>query len=216
MRMKKHSPSFWIIITLVFVAISLFAMGFRITYAPTLENSWTAIDAVGGWASALGAIAAVVVALIVANRQNEIARSQNEIAMQQAEISEQQNRIALFEKRFEFYNMLQTCITIGRLLPNAKDAEAAISLVAESFNKGNYRSHIENDKNADYIKALAIDAYDKVYEIMGKSEFIFEFETLEYVIPLADSLWGLKHETSIWGQMLSFSCYSHTFLKRSC
>ncbi|MDE6903117.1 MAG: hypothetical protein K2P22_10295 [Lachnospiraceae bacterium] len=185
---KKRSPSFWIIVTLISVAIFLFAMGFRITYSPTLENSWSAIDAVGGWVSALGAIMAVVVALVVANRQNEIARNQNEIAMQQAEIAEQQNRIALFEKRFEFYNMIQTCITIGHLLPSAKDAEAAISLVAGSFNKGNYLSHVENDKNVDYIKALAIDAYDKVYEIMGKAEFIFEFETLEYVSPLVDSL----------------------------
>jgi len=186
--LKKRSPSFWIITILVFVAIFLFSMGFRITYSPALENSWTAIDAVGGWISALGTIAAVVVALIVANRQNEIARNQNKIAMQQAEIAEQQNRIALFEKRFEFYNVLQTCIMIGQLLPSAKDAEAAISLVAESFNKGNYRSHIENDKNADYIKALAIDAYDKVCDIMGKAEFIFEFETLKYVYPLVNSL----------------------------
>ena len=185
---KKRSPSFWIIVALISVAVFLFAIGFRITYSPALENSWTAIDAVGGWVSALGAITAVVVALVVANRQNEIARNQNEIAMQQAEIAEQQNRIALFEKRFEFYNMIQTCITIGHLLPSAKDAEAAISLVAGSFNKGNYLSHVENDKNVDYIKALAIDAYDKVYEIMGKAEFIFEFETLEYVTPLENSL----------------------------
>jgi len=185
---KKRSPSFWIIIVLTVATVFLFAMGFRITYSPALENSWAAIDAVGGWVSALGAIAAVVVALIVANRQNEIARKQNVIAKQQAEIAEQQNRIALFEKRFEFYNMLQTCITIGNLLPNAKDAAAAISLVAGSFNKGNYLSHIENDKNADYIKALAIDAYDRVYDIMGRAEFIFEFETLEYLCPLVDSL----------------------------
>lgn len=185
---KKRSPSFWIIVILIFLTIFLFAMGFRITYSPALENSWTAIDAVGGWFSALGTISAVVVALIVANRQNEIARNQNKIAMQQAEIAEQQNRIALFEKRFEFYDMVQTCITIGHLLPNAKDAEAAISLIAECFNKGNYRSHIEDDKNADYIKALAIDAYDKVYDVMRKAEFIFEFETLKYVCPLVDSL----------------------------
>lgn len=185
---KKRSPSFWIVVTLISVAVFLFAIGFRITYSPTLENSWTAIDAVGGWISALGTITAVIVALVVANRQNEIARNQNEIAVQQAKIAEQQNRIALFEKRFEFYNMLQTCITIGHLLPSAKDAEAAISLVAGSFNKGNYLSHIENDKNADYIRALAIDAYDKVYDIMGKAEFVFEFETLEYVTPLVNSL----------------------------
>lgn len=170
------------------ISVFLFAVGFRITYSPSLESSWSAIDAVGGWVSALGAVAAVVVALIVANRQNEIARKQNEIATQQAEIAEQQNRISLFEKRFEFYKMIQTCITIGNLLSKAKDAEAAISLVAGSFHKGNYLSHIENDKNAEYIQALAIDAYDQVYEIMGQAEFIFEFETLEYVCPLVDSL----------------------------
>lgn len=210
---KKCSPSFWIIVALISVAVFLFAIGFRITYSPALENSWAAIDAVGGWVSALGAITAVVVALVAANRQNEIARNQNEIAMQQAEIAEQQNRIALFEKRFEFYNTIQTCITIGHLLPNAKDAEAAISLVASSFNKGNYFLHIENDKNADYIKALAIDAYDKVYEIMGKAEFIFEFETLEYVVPLVDSLLEIVtmngNDREQRYHRFAFSQYSH-------
>lgn len=185
---KKCSPYFWIITTLIVISVLLFAVGFRITYSPTLESSWSAIDAVGSWVSALGSVTAVVVALIVANRQNEIARKQNEIAAQQAEIAEQQNRISLFEKRFEFYKMLQTCIMIGKLLPKAQNTEAAISLVAESFHKGNYLPHIENDKNADYIKALAIDSYDQVYEMIGQAEFIFEFETMEYVCPLVDAL----------------------------
>lgn len=186
--LKKRSPSFWILVSLVIITVILFAMGFKISYSPTLENSWAAIDAVGGWISALGAIAAVAVAIIVANRQNEIARVQNEIAKQQADIAEQQNRIALFEKRFEYYDIVQTCVTIGGLLPQAKDAEAAVSLVAESFNKGNYLSHIENDKNEDYIKALAIDAYDRVYEVTQKGEFLFGFKTSEYMLPLVNSL----------------------------
>jgi len=185
---KKRSPSFWVIMALTLGSVFLFAMGFRITYFPTLENSFAAIGAAADWVSALGTIAAVVVAVIIANRQNEIAKKQNAIAKQQAEIAEQQNRIALFEKRFEFYNVVQTCTGIGNLLSNAKDAEAAVSLVAESFNKGNYLSHIINDKNADYIKVLAIDAYDRVYEIMEKAEFIFEFETVEYLCPLVNFL----------------------------
>lgn len=64
---KKRSFLFWIIVALVFVLILLFLFGFRITYSPSLENSWTAIDVVSSWVSALGAIATIAVAIIDAN-----------------------------------------------------------------------------------------------------------------------------------------------------
>lgn len=35
---KKCSPSFWIIVALISVAVFLFAIGFRITYSPALET----------------------------------------------------------------------------------------------------------------------------------------------------------------------------------
>lgn len=186
--LKNRSFSFWIIVSMVFVSALLFFFGFRITYAPSLESSWGAIDAVGGWLSAISAMAAIAVAIVVANRQNEIAKKQNEIASKQANIAEHQNRIALFEKRFEYYDIVQTCITVGNLLPNAKDAEAAVSLIVASFETGNYILHIENDRNADYIKAHAIDAYDRVYKVIRCGEFLFEFETVAYLLPLVDAL----------------------------
>ena len=186
--LKNRSFSFWVIVIIMFVSASFFFFGFRITYPQSLESSWGAIDAIGGWLSAISAMVAIAVAIVVANRQNEIAKKQNEIASKQANIAEHQNRIALFEKRFEYYDIVQTCITVGNFLPNTKDAKAAVSLIVASFETEHHILHIENDRNAAYIKAHAIDAYDRVYKVIRCGEFLFEFETAEYLLPLVDAL----------------------------
>ena len=64
----------------------LFVLGFRITYAPELENSWNAISAMASWVGTIGTVSAIFAAIWVANRQN---------------------KIALFEKRYENYIIIQ-------------------------------------------------------------------------------------------------------------
>ena len=57
------------------------------------------------WADILGvcfSLMAVIVACLVALKQNEISRKQTDIA-------DKQNKIALFEKRFEIYDILSIC-----------------------------------------------------------------------------------------------------------
>lgn len=55
------------------------------------------------WISAIAALSAVVVAVVVAFMQNKISQKQNEISKQQMKIAEQQNKIALFKERYLIY-----------------------------------------------------------------------------------------------------------------
>ena len=68
--------------SLVVAVMALF--GWRITYAPELENSWNAVSAVGTWAGVIVAFFACIVAIQIPNK----------IAMGQ-------DKIALYDKRME-------------------------------------------------------------------------------------------------------------------
>lgn len=78
--MKKFIKGRWFPLTVsilidaivVIVAFIMALFGWRITYAPELENSWEAISAVAAWFGAIGTVTAVFSAIWVANRQNKI------------------------------------------------------------------------------------------------------------------------------------------------
>ena len=91
-----------VIVTGIALMVFLYCNGFRITYAPDLKNSWDAISAFAAWAGVFMSLLAVIVAGLVAWKQNKISESQ-------ASIADKQNRIALFEKRLEIYDILWSC-----------------------------------------------------------------------------------------------------------
>ena len=77
----------WMLLIIVIVLLLLTAFGQKITYSPQLENDWSAIDAVGGGASAVISGVAIWFAVFVPKC-----------------IAQKQNKIALFEKRFSSYS----------------------------------------------------------------------------------------------------------------
>lgn len=89
----------WLIIAEVIIVIAGLLLGFRITYAPYLENNWDAIAAVASWASVAVSGMAIYYAIQVPRK-----------------IAEDQNRIALFEKRYAVYDMLNNCIGYAYML----------------------------------------------------------------------------------------------------
>lgn len=93
--------------------VFLYCKGFRITYAPDLENSWDAISAFAAWGGVFMSLLAIIAAGIVAWRQNEISRKQTDIA-------DKQNKIALFEKRMECYSTLQNIFAFARQISEFK------------------------------------------------------------------------------------------------
>lgn len=102
-KKTKRLVSIWVPITLVALAIILFLLGyligFRITYAPELENSWDAISAVAAWVgvfvSAIGVIASFVAIWYAIQVPKKIA--------------DRQDKIALFEKRYECFQLFEEC-----------------------------------------------------------------------------------------------------------
>ena len=86
MKRIFSSAIIWITIFLSVLVVFLYFFGFRITYAPTLENSWDAISACASWFSAIASVVAILIAIRIPKR-----------------IAEQQNTIALFDKRYSAY-----------------------------------------------------------------------------------------------------------------
>lgn len=94
--MKKFVKGRWFPLTvaigIAMVVASVMALfGWRITYAPALENSWDAVSAVATWAGVFASVFAIIFAIRVPK-----------------EIADRQDRIALFEKRYGAYSSLLT------------------------------------------------------------------------------------------------------------
>lgn len=75
---SKWFPLIVVLLILITGIAVAFCCGFRITYAPELENSWEAISAVASWASVCATLAAVWAAIRI---PKEIAKQQNKIAL---------------------------------------------------------------------------------------------------------------------------------------
>lgn len=75
-----------LMLALVFVIVVLYCLGFRITYAPELQNSWNAVSAVAACVGVLASFIAIWFTIQVPKK-----------------IAEQQNKIALLEKRVQLY-----------------------------------------------------------------------------------------------------------------
>ena len=80
----------------------LFVLGFRITYAPELENSWNAVSGVAAWFGVAVSIIGVVASFMA--------------VWYAVRVADKQNRIALFEKRYELYNIIMSCRVFARML----------------------------------------------------------------------------------------------------
>ena len=74
----------------VFVIALLALLGFRITYAPSAENTWDAISGCAAWAAVVASFIATFYAIRVPKK-----------------IADEQNKISLFEKRFDSFTALQ-------------------------------------------------------------------------------------------------------------
>lgn len=77
--MKKifKSALFWVFLVEIGIIVVLASLGFKITYAPSLENSWEAISAIAGWVSA---IATIFIPIVVVLFQHKLDQNKNEIS----------------------------------------------------------------------------------------------------------------------------------------
>ena len=85
------------ILIVAIVAIVMALFGWRITYAPELENSWDAISAVAAWISAF---AGVAIPIIVVVFQHKLDSNKNDIRGSNLELY---NKLEKIEKELEQY-----------------------------------------------------------------------------------------------------------------
>src|SRR5699024_5008545 len=85
------------------VVLTMMLFGWRFTYAPELQNQWTAITAVATWAGVVVSICSVIASIIAIRAAIKVPQK----------IANQQNRISLFEKRFHIYELLTFLCTFS-------------------------------------------------------------------------------------------------------
>lgn len=157
--MKNFIKGRWfpLLVSILIIAVVAFVMtllGWRITYAPELENSWDAISAVAAWAGAIGTIAAVFSAIYVANRQNTI---------------------ALFEKRFDAYCIMTTCVAFGQSLKSIDPGDPNANVNVYNLFMGYFSNEIYGSADLEYMLTYIKNA-------LGKSILLFEFDEEEKVM----------------------------------
>ena len=89
-------------VALLAVLVIAFLLGFRITYAPEIENSWDAVSCMAAWIGVVVSIISVVASFMA--------------VWYAVRVADKQNRIALFEKRYELYNIIMSCRVFARML----------------------------------------------------------------------------------------------------
>ena len=72
----KWFPFVIVIVAVLAIVSTLFFCGFRITYAPELENAWDAVSAVSSLVGAVGAIAAVCFSVFALVKQIKLSQKQ--------------------------------------------------------------------------------------------------------------------------------------------
>lgn len=129
------------------------------------------------WADIMGvcfSLTAVVVACIVAWRQNKI-------VLKQAEIAEQQNKIELFEKRYEVYDVISKISAVASEVIDVDRAEKMCIIVQDKFELGK-RSSIMGEYDETALRSIISEIPRK----LAQSEFLFSQEIYKAIISLDD------------------------------
>lgn len=156
---------------LLAVLVVAFLLGFRITYAPELENSWEAISAVASWAGIIVSIASAIAAFMA--------------VWYAIRVSDKQNRISLFEKKYELFEIISDCKTFSDLLENAKCNMDVRIMFFASFC---YRSPNSEAKNSTFIAAKYLEIIRKIKQV----GFLFgEIDGLAHLPKLIGTLTNL-------------------------
>lgn len=100
----------------------LYAFGFRITYAPELENSWDAISAFAAWAGVIVSIIAVGVSGLAIYYAIQVPKK----------IADRQDKITLFDKRMSCFIAILQLLDIT----NGLDQVETIDDLVKTFRVG--------------------------------------------------------------------------------
>lgn len=148
---------------LVFLLL-MYQMGFRITYAPDLENSWNAISGTASWVSAIASFLAVWSAIQVPKK-----------------IAERQIKVDLFEKRYRVYRTLISFDFFSALVFISKEPGDIEVFFYQSF------CNISEEPKMYQYKLFAAK-YVQVTETLAESKFLFSGDIWKDVCKIIDSI----------------------------
>lgn len=148
---------------LVFLLL-MYQMGFRITYAPDLENSWNAISATASWVSAIASFLAVWSAIQVPKQ-----------------IAERQIKVDLFEKRYRVYRTLMSFDFFSALVSISKEPGDIEVFFYQSF------CNISEEPKMYQYKLFAAK-YVQVTDNLAESKFLFSEDIWKGVCKIIESV----------------------------
>ena len=143
------------LIVLVIVAIAAFYVGTYVRYG-WLENIWESISAVASCCGVVASIGAVWAAIQIPRK-----------------IAEQQEKVELYERRFEFYDTLCSCIHYAKILGEEATTEFQADYLFVMILGHDTLSNI-TEVNAREKAGLIIW---KVISSLGNGAFLFDFDT---------------------------------------
>lgn len=95
MKRILKSAMFWVIVGELAIALIMWLMGFRITYAPELDNNWDAISAIADWAGVI--VGTIIIPLLALWLQHKWDSNKKDIALSNLVTFDQ---LKEFEQRF--------------------------------------------------------------------------------------------------------------------
>lgn len=152
---KKKIKFLSVLVIALFTLLAVFYFaGFRITYNPDLITDWDAVSGCAAWAGILTSSLLSIAAIIYAIRVPK-------------EIADRQDKIALFEKRIDCYNAIQSLIACANQLSSVttnKAVQTAFRLWLDSQN-----NITEDIPFSDFVGQL-----NQMKPVLVSGDFLFE------------------------------------------
>lgn len=171
-------------VALLAVLVIAFLLGFRITYAPEIENSWDAISGVSAWVGIVVSIASAVASFMAVWYAIQIPQR----------IADKQDRISLFEKRFECYSVILNLIECAKWIEEkTKNREIAISFRA-NFDLKHLGSEYQIEEYRKNFLEFTIYFYHLQVILVGGG-FLFTNYNVKMLQKIIDTGFQLLYET---------------------
>lgn len=119
---------------------------------------------------------AIVVAGVVAWRQNKISK-------QQADISEQQNKIAVFDKRYDLYDTVLKCISLSEFIFTLFEGKVITTKDVHLLFAIAFKDVSDNAEDVNVFQEAS-----RVCSKLKQSEFLFSENVSIYLSKLSESL----------------------------
>lgn len=149
-------------------------LGWRFTYQPGLDNKWDAISAVAAWAGVVVAVASTTASFLAVWFAIRVPKK----------IAEQQNKITLFEKRYEIFEIYNSCKIFADMIRWEDNCQNVQLIFMNVFCNASF-----DGKNIDllYVTKECAILSDK----LRMSQFLFDASVSSYMKNIANCLYLL-------------------------